>query len=710
MADWYISSVAYAAIAAFQPSHVYSVGDLIKPSAPAFNASFVFRCTTAGTSGAEPTWTSSTPAQNNGTVTTGGVTFTNVTGQSAYGWGAAGGTVMTFSSNGGYGGTSYGRGVVGDRIFVSSDHNETYTGGSTLCYSFHGLSGFAFGQVQVISVNRTGSVPPVASDYLAGATISNVGSALNLDAICDVYWQGFKFIDAITTAGALQFGYYGRRNYYFKNCIFQLTSAASAPTIWFQTQGRIVFDNTVVQFANAAHQIMLNGSAPFEFVWINTPSAFQGTPPTTPFMNNGSYSALLVTCRGVDFSNVTGSLFTPQTLPFKLLMDSCLIAPAVVRFPTTSPSGSPSSQDEVELVNCWDGTNVINERWTQAGRTVSDRNTVFAGGAFDDVGPFSLKMIASSNADTLVMPVTCFQFDAENILLGSRTATVEILSTSGVLTNADIGVLLEYEGTVGSTLGSFIDSAPGALGIVTALPISAGIWNNMPAAALTTWNPSDKSAGVNLSNGNLFATSTAGTSQVGVRATNGLTSGKAYFEVSWSTPGAGFGAGICTATAPLVNNDSTYYFLVQQNGNIWINNTNVGNIGTIGANTICFAFDFGAQLGWARLNGGNWNGSGTANPATGVGGFSIAPALVGTGGFPVAVFNALSSVAIGNFGAAAFTQTIPSGFSAWNSFFSMNKQFLQVSFTPQVAGRVRALVRLMKAFATVWVNPQVKIT
>ena len=38
MADWYVSSAAYAAIAAFVPSAAYTVGQIVKPTAPAFSA------------------------------------------------------------------------------------------------------------------------------------------------------------------------------------------------------------------------------------------------------------------------------------------------------------------------------------------------------------------------------------------------------------------------------------------------------------------------------------------------------------------------------------------------------------------------------------------------------------------------------------------------------------------------------------------------
>jgi hypothetical protein len=89
MADWYISSTAYAAIATFVPSVAYSVGQIVKPTAPVSQQRYAFRCTVAGTASTEPGWGAAW--NNNQTVTTGGVTFMNVSGQSTYFWAAAAG-------------------------------------------------------------------------------------------------------------------------------------------------------------------------------------------------------------------------------------------------------------------------------------------------------------------------------------------------------------------------------------------------------------------------------------------------------------------------------------------------------------------------------------------------------------------------------------------------------------------------------------------
>ena len=163
MSDWYVSSAAHAAVPVFAVSTSYTVGQFVRRITSTPKSQWVMRVTTAGTSAAsEPSW----PTGNNATVTSGGATFTNVTGQSAYGWSAAAGDMPTLAA----------RFVVPDRMFVSSDHAETQT--TTTDYGYSGTSSYTQGQI--LSVNRAGSVPPVAADLAAGATVT-VGRHVQLD-------------------------------------------------------------------------------------------------------------------------------------------------------------------------------------------------------------------------------------------------------------------------------------------------------------------------------------------------------------------------------------------------------------------------------------------------------------------------------------------------------------------------------------------------
>ena len=93
----------------------------------------------------------------------------------------------------------------------------------------------------------------------------------------------------------------------------------------------------------------------------------------------------------------------------------------------------------------------------------------------------------------------------------------------------------------------------------------------------TTWNPSDASANVSFSGGNLIASYNT-TPDAGVRSTSNSLSSKIYFEASIT---AGFasgdnGVGISIAGASFVNlaNNATSGVILFRSGNIYVNGTN----------------------------------------------------------------------------------------------------------------------------------------
>jgi hypothetical protein len=467
VSDWYISSVQYAAVAAWAASTAYTVGQFVRPTTVAIGAQYVFRVTTAGTSGGtEPTW----PGTNNSTVTNGGAVFTNVTGQSTYGWSAAGGSLFAISN------ANNNRPVPGDRVFLSSDHSETNAANAT--YWFNAFTA-AFGLVQVISVNRAGSVPPVAADVVSGAAIS-AGGNFTLDSICGMYWQGITFTLTGTSAFNLTFSSGGLKAQYFKNCAIVLTNNNSNSRVAFGNNTRVTWDNTTLQFAHASQTITVSGGFDVILTWLNTPSALAGATLPTSLIAPGSSVYLNLTARGVDLSALTGTLVAVnQSAAIRVLLDSCRIASSLTRM--TVPGVNNPTNDEVELVNCYDGTNVINERYVAPGTVTTDRSTTLSGGAQDDVGAYSLKLVSTTRSDKFTLPLDSFWLDVENTLTGaSKTATVEIISSAS-LNNDDIRLVLEYMGTSGTTRASFVDSLATVLTPVAALPTSTVTWNNPPA-------------------------------------------------------------------------------------------------------------------------------------------------------------------------------------------------------------------------------------
>jgi hypothetical protein len=186
---------------------------------------------------------------------------------------------------------------------------------------------------------------------------------------------------------------------------------------------------------------------------------------------------------------------------------------------------------------------------------------------------------------------------------------------------------------------------------------------------------------VTLSNGNLTATNTETTSQnqgAHVASGSGQTSGKFYFEITWTTINGGdYCAGVGTPT-------STYSGMGFSGGvtgiigvaispaaSIWQAGANSGSFGGTPANgdIIGIAIDLDNRKGWfKKVSGtpGNWNGSGANDPATNSGGITVPAGTM----VPFVVFGgsggAAGAVQTANFGATSFTGLVPSGFtSGW---------------------------------------------
>jgi len=466
MADWYVSSTANAAVPVFVISTAYTVGQFVRRITSTPKAQWVMRCTVAGTSAAsEPTW----PTTDNGTVVSGGATFTNVTGQSTYGWSAAAGDIPTLI--GAVGTTRF---QAGDRMFVSSDHSETQTTNTT--YG-SGTGTVSFTGSQVLSVNRAGSVPPVAADLLAGASCAITGvTTLSLDAQFPNYHYGISY-SAVT---GLNVGVAGVKAVYLDTCQLSLTGASSSGRMATGVSSTLILNNTTLKFSHVG-QFMGSTAGVFEILWLNTaPGIAAGsTVPTQLFTPTSGTTPNLVTVRGVDLSAITTALVTHTNAGSKYLFDSCRIASGVNRYNSSGVSGV---RDEVELVNCFDGTSFISERHVPAGDLTTEFTITLTGGATDNVGTFAHKMVSTANIDKYANTLNGFWLDIGYATTGSsKTATVELISSAS-LNNDEISLLLEYEGTTSSSLASFGTTLPAnVLTTASAITTSTATWNSSPA-------------------------------------------------------------------------------------------------------------------------------------------------------------------------------------------------------------------------------------
>jgi hypothetical protein len=187
--------------------------------------------------------------------------------------------------------------------------------------------------------------------------------------------------------------------------------------------------------------------------------------------------------------------------------------------------------------------------------------------------------------------------------------------------------------------------------------------------ANTTWNTADKTASVTLSNGNLTATITALGNQ-GARSIYSTAAGKYYWEYTFTnTTNDGCGiVNLATALSTTGVNGVAGAAYVNSTGNVLVNSTS--NSATLGVfatgNIACIALDLDNRLIWFRKGAaGNWNNSGTANPATGVGGFALTFVGAGVAAYGLMTGQSATNGAItANFGDSAFAGVVPAGFAA----------------------------------------------
>jgi hypothetical protein len=190
--------------------------------------------------------------------------------------------------------------------------------------------------------------------------------------------------------------------------------------------------------------------------------------------------------------------------------------------------------------------------------------------------------------------------------------------------------------------------------------------------ANTTWNPSDKSANVTLSGGNLVATGGTGTSSV--RAIDKQITGKFYWECTCNTvANALTGVGVHSPGFVFTNGGySTGGFfgtcgVIQSGGTIYRDGISTGiALGALAAgNVVCISLDTTSRLVWFRVGAaGNWNASASANPATASGGIAFTSLGGGIPIHPSAVLGPGSDQVTANFGDSAFTGAVPSGFTS----------------------------------------------
>lgn len=307
MANWYVSSVAYAAVAQWSAATAVSLGAIRRQlAAPSAGNERCFRCTTAGTTGgAEPSWNLGL----NATTNDNGVVWTECTGQEAYqaagNWTAPAANLQVIIGSSGRAPSTWT--AAPDNVFIASDHTETWSTNLTwnqinqvTCVTVAGSSlppaAASIATGAAVNTTGTGSITLGRSGAFYGVnfTIGNGGSSANL-TVGGVSTSGTVVIEAGTiTYGSTNSG----TRIYIGSTNASVVSSISS----------LVLINSVLAFGHASQGIAFNtvGST---FEWYNTPSnALQGTIPNNLITYTYNRDNPNVVIRNVDLSALTGNI------------------------------------------------------------------------------------------------------------------------------------------------------------------------------------------------------------------------------------------------------------------------------------------------------------------------------------------------------------------------------------------------------------------
>jgi len=261
---------------------------------------------------------------------------------------------------------------------------------------------------------------------------------------------------------------------------------------------------------------------------------------------------------------------------------------------------------------------------------------------------------------------------AEAIEATDATATGNVVFATLVDDPASVAEIVDaYLGEGMLEVATATDTIDSGLAYGTAIAEAASATDiqdgAVSAVTAITFDPATTTNAL-LSNGNLTATATgtSGFSGARVAPAAARATGKFYFEFTIVTSSSSSNAvGLLTPAAVYGDFAGTALCLrVVMNGIVSLNGSSLVALGAFANGDIAgIAIDLGANLIWCRKNAGNWNASGTANPATATGGLSFTAASYA----PAAAWfaNAVNDAYTINVGATAYANAAPSGFGNW---------------------------------------------
>lgn len=379
--------------------------------------------------------------------------------------------------------------AAGDKIYVSDAHAQSTATAITIA-----TAGTVASPTQIICGDD--AAEPPTSESTSGAVTTTGANAITISGACFV--SGLIFNCATGGTGAnINQGGAGIRQHY-KDCSFRLVGSGGANRIGVSAadESFTVWENCSVRFA-AAGQGITTGNVAATFVWRGGSLLSGGTAPTTLFFPaSGTVKGGFAEISGVDLSNAgTGLNLVSNSIAgsWKVLFRNCKL-----------PSGwngglfSGAVTDNTiraEMHNC-DAGDTNYRFWIedQFG-TIKQSTSVYRdGGATDGTTSISWVMATTANAEYPLCVLESQELPAiwNSATGSSKTATVHIVHDGASALNDDeIWLEVQYLGTSGFPVSSFVSDRRGLLASATAQGSSSETWTGDSGTGpngSSTWN------------------------------------------------------------------------------------------------------------------------------------------------------------------------------------------------------------------------------
>lgn len=430
MATWYLGSNKHAAIAQFAINHVYSVGDIVRQLAtPAVNSERAFRCTTAGTSaGSEPSWTLTKGSTTNSNT----AVFTEVTGNSTYGWAAAAHRQRLFCD----GASSWA--AAGDTVKRHESHAATQTTQAAWI-----SPGTAANPLFIYTVNDADT----ALSTGASESVNGGSNALDFTGFC--YDYGMNYIGA--AAGGNDVNYFSAAPNWWKlvNSSFTFTgfSSITVGANALSLDDRAVeWEDVDITFNSTSGGITLDG-----YLTWKGGSVLGSTLPNFLISNVTTGPGAFFYGYGLDLS-VLGS---GKTLVAQqhgqmgdILFENCKLGASVAITSGTIPGQGGL---RVRAVNCDSAATNYRFQSNEYSGAITSESTIVL------LATTSRKMVSTSGSRR-AHPLILDDIIIFNQVTGSPiTVTAEIVNDGLTLTDSEVWVEAEYLGDASFPISTFIN-------------------------------------------------------------------------------------------------------------------------------------------------------------------------------------------------------------------------------------------------------------